>query len=439
MTGSNASAPSGPPFSEAQIKEVYSHIERVVSSSWFRTSPRCSTLLRYTVVAVLQGRTGQLHERQIGVEAFHRRPAYDSDADPVVRIAAGDVRKRLAQYYSDPESACQIRIDLPIGSYVPTFYFRSGEEKTVEPPVLELPALVPVKQANAEDAAPAVGSEPPSVLSLQAPLSRRWVKTAIAAALALLLIAGGVWLALRPPRQVSGIDAFWTPVFLAQQRALICIGEVFDQKIETIPNGNRSRFSARWTMDFSKQYPQGVPGIVYNDSISTARIAECLGKRGKDFDVLGQSRASFTDLLNRPVILIGSYNNDWTIHFTDAMRFRFESDMTQRLSWISDRERPLEKFGVLSNASADPANYEAYAVVARTADPAIGKPLVIVAGVTSVGALAATEFVTDPTYLNDFARHAPRDWNRNNIEILLATSVVENVPGRPRVIAYSLW
>jgi hypothetical protein len=56
-----------------------------------------------------------------------------------------------------------------------------------------------------------------------------------------------------------------------------------------------------------------------------------------------------------------------------------------------------------------------------------------------VGDLAAAEFVTDPSYLNEFARHAPRDWNSRNIEFLIATPVVENIPGHPRIVAYSLW
>ena len=60
---------------------------------------------------------------------FGRETAYDTAQDPIVRNAAIEVRKRLAQYYMDPEHACELRIDLPIGSYMPTF--------TVEAPAAE--------------------------------------------------------------------------------------------------------------------------------------------------------------------------------------------------------------------------------------------------------------------------------------------------------------
>lgn len=439
MPGSNAPLRVEAPLSEAQTTAITGQLDRILGSTWFRTSPRCSTLLRHTVEKAIQGQAGQLHERLIGAEAFHRRPGYDSDADPVVRIAAGEVRRRLAQYYSEPKNVGQIRIELPIGSYLPIFHLPCQEEAAASLPDMELSVACGELQANSADAPFSVSSEPPPAGDFHAPHSRRWVKSAFAALLILLAIAGGAWLTLRPSRQLSGFDAFWAPVTSAQGRTLICVGEFFDQEIEVLPNGNRQRFSAPWTMDFRKQFPGGVAGITYDDSIATARIAEFLAKKGKDFDMLGQSRTSFNDLLNRPVILIGSVDNDWVIHFTDAMRFRFEMDFAQRLNWISDREKPTEKFGILYTALPDPANYETFAIVARNADPATGRPVVILAGVTSVGDLAATKFVSDPSYLNDFARHAPKDWDRKNIEFLIATPVVENIPGQSRIVAYNLW
>jgi hypothetical protein len=441
MTSPNVPALCGPPFSETQILEVYSQLERVLGSSWFRTSPRCCALLRHIVEAVIQGRGEQLRERKIGVEAFHRRPGYDSDADPVVRVAAGDVRKRLAQYYGDPESAGQVKIDLPIGSYVPVFHFPPQEDHTAALPDAELPVSLVEEQSNIAEATLSTPSEPPSNHHLQPGRSRRRVEFALVAFLLVLVIAGSTWFALRPSQKVSGFDAFWTPITSAQRRALICVGEVFGLGNLILPNSARSRIAAPLSMEpgLSKQFPKGVPFTVPNDSLAGAKVAGVLGKRNKAFDMLGESEASFNDLLNRPVILIGSYNNDWTIHFTDTMRFRFENDHAQQLSWIADRQSPTKKIGVISTASADPANYVAYAIVARTTEPTTNEHLVILAGVTSVGTLSAAEFVSDPSYLDAFAQHAPKDWNRRNIEFLISVPIVDNVPGHPRVDAYDLW
>jgi len=51
------------------------------------------------VEQTLAGNEDNLKERTLGVEVFHRTPDYDTNLDPVVRLCAGEVRKRIAQYY----------------------------------------------------------------------------------------------------------------------------------------------------------------------------------------------------------------------------------------------------------------------------------------------------------------------------------------------------
>jgi len=50
-----SSAPARPEqhLSDAQKAAITNELERVLSSTWFRTTPRCSTLLRHTVQAAL--------------------------------------------------------------------------------------------------------------------------------------------------------------------------------------------------------------------------------------------------------------------------------------------------------------------------------------------------------------------------------------------------
>lgn len=441
MTTSNIPARPKQEISEAQKAAITIELERLLNSTWFRTSPRCSKLLRHTVKAAIEGQYDQLRERQIGINAFRRDAGYDSDADPVVRIAAGDVRKRLAQYYSDPETTCQIKIELPVGSYIPVIHFLNQEAGRAQPDLKITAALGDVK-ADIADTVMADGSSRPPALALQPSRSRRWIKPVFAAFLVLLVIALVAWTKSWPGMRTSGFDEFWAPVVSAQRQPLICVGEVFSTSGGLVPNGARSRLSEAWTVaPDNRVFPNGIPVIMIYDNLAATRVASVLGRKSNAFDVLGESETSFNDFLSRPVILIGSYNNDWTIHITDSMRFRFEIDMSQRLGWISDRDRPAEKIGVVSNARADPPTFNTFAIVARAVDPTLSRdqPIVVVAGQTSTSTKAAAEFVSDPSYLNDFARHAPRDWNRKNVEFLIGIPVVDNVPGRPRVVDYSIW
>jgi hypothetical protein len=74
------------------------------------------------VERAIEGDIDHLKERALGVEVFGRPPDYDNYADPIVRISAGEVRKRIAQYYHGPGRDREIRIELPLGSYVPEFF-----------------------------------------------------------------------------------------------------------------------------------------------------------------------------------------------------------------------------------------------------------------------------------------------------------------------------
>src|SRR5260370_38346866 len=100
---------------------VREQLKRLVAHALFMNSKRFPVLLAYAVEQTLLGNSSELKERTIGVEAFGREPVYDVNLDPVVRTAAAEVRKRLSQYYYNPDHAGELVIELPIGSYVPTF------------------------------------------------------------------------------------------------------------------------------------------------------------------------------------------------------------------------------------------------------------------------------------------------------------------------------
>src|SRR6202789_1086502 len=105
-------------FSRSELLE---QLERIVDSKHFRNSKRYPSFLRFVVEQTLAGKTEELKERTLGTDVFGRRNDYDTNADPIVRVTAGEIRKRIAQYYQEPGHENELRIDLPLGSYVPHF------------------------------------------------------------------------------------------------------------------------------------------------------------------------------------------------------------------------------------------------------------------------------------------------------------------------------
>ena len=122
---------TGPQFENSdrltpeQVASVRRALQSVLSSSAFAGSKQCQLFLRLAVERSLAGDLESLPEPVIGVEMFGAPADYDTSNDAVVRVRATEVRKRLAQYYTEAKQTPQVRIELPPGSYVPEFHWSS--------------------------------------------------------------------------------------------------------------------------------------------------------------------------------------------------------------------------------------------------------------------------------------------------------------------------
>src|SRR5215469_9567710 len=121
-------------------------VDRILASPVFRNSRRNSSLLRHVVERTLEGRPDELKERSIGVDVFAKAVDYDTNTDHVVRSVAGEVRRRLAQYYMEPGRETELRIDLQAGSYIPQFRM-PVERYTISAAIEEEQPFQPVEQA----------------------------------------------------------------------------------------------------------------------------------------------------------------------------------------------------------------------------------------------------------------------------------------------------
>lgn len=97
-------------------------LERVLRSDEFASSPNLRKFLSYVVEQTLIGNDADLKAYSIAIDAFGRSEDFDSQIDPVVRVQAGRLRKNLMEYYSGSGATDPIRIEVPRGSYQPTFH-----------------------------------------------------------------------------------------------------------------------------------------------------------------------------------------------------------------------------------------------------------------------------------------------------------------------------
>jgi hypothetical protein len=112
---------------EDSLTEVRPQLEEILACSFFRTSKRCSRMLRYVVEYSLDHPGGSLKERTIGSEVFDREPDYDPSENHNCSSSCG--RDPEAPWPVLP-SAFQgtLFISLPPGPYLPAIAVaRSGQ------------------------------------------------------------------------------------------------------------------------------------------------------------------------------------------------------------------------------------------------------------------------------------------------------------------------
>ena len=111
------------PASSASLppRDVIEHGERIVGRVELQSADRTRAFLRYVADESLAGREVGLTADTIACNVFGRPEGFDPAADPIVRIEAGKLRKALERYYLTAGARDPIRIDIPKGSYVPTF------------------------------------------------------------------------------------------------------------------------------------------------------------------------------------------------------------------------------------------------------------------------------------------------------------------------------
>jgi serine/threonine protein kinase/TolB-like protein/cytochrome c-type biogenesis protein CcmH/NrfG len=123
--------PVDPP-SPAAIRQ---HLAKLLSDSSIAGAERLSGLLRFVVEETLNERQNQLKETRIGLDVFGRKAdSYDPAFDPIVRVQMGRLRAKLRAYYNGPGRSDDVRIDVPVGSYVPAFTTAVARTHTASEP-----------------------------------------------------------------------------------------------------------------------------------------------------------------------------------------------------------------------------------------------------------------------------------------------------------------
>lgn len=414
-------------------------LDRILLSGPFRGSRQCQTLLRFLVENSLKNEDCTLKERTIGAEVFGRPLDYNTADDPIVRARVGEVRKRLAQYYISAEGqTSSIKISIESGSYRPTFIFQ---------PILGIPDKVHAPETEPSEAvdsriARPLAHEPPK----RPGHFRTWMWAAASVSLGAIFFA--VWIVSAQSKETT-LDRFWRPILDSGKTVLIYTGtnlvympthEFAENNYSTHPLG-RDEIPGTATILPALQpgdeltaknvIPMNSHFVSVGDITANVDVASLLTAHHRNFDLRSGTDISFGELRKSSAVLIGAFDNSWTLEMTRDLSFVFVD------GHIQERDGPKRSWSTVY--APDGTIAEDYAVVSRLLDVKTGGRIIAIAGIFDCGTRAASEFITDPVKFTILANVPRGAWDRDNFQIVLHVVFKNQYPTSIDVVAVRYW
>jgi hypothetical protein len=409
--------------------EILDQLTHIQNSRAFCNSARSKEFLFYVVDQALAGHTENLKERSIGVNLFHRVPTYDTGEDPIVRVKAGEVRRRLAEYYAAEEYAPELQIELPVGSYIPKFRWKPRQvppSLAPEVEVVELPATLPKQPGH-------------------------WRIRGIAAALIIVGIAATI-LTRAYYHPDSTLDLFWEPLSATKQPVLICVptpvtyalsSDLYPESplgksgsYDTLAKRNATplQLDPETSIKWKEITPLADFFVNKDDAYAAEELSMFFSREHRLTQMRFGNDYTYEDLRNSPAILVGAYNNPWLDRVMSDLPIGFHE--SGGILWIEDRTKP----GQVWKASLEGRRgTKDFALIARLLNSKTGQFLVIISGVGMVGTKAAGHFISHEEDLKTALRSVPAGWERKNIEVVLETDVVDGYPSPSNAVAVKVW
>jgi len=439
MNRAHATSDAWHPETRQDRDAILRELREVLASPHFCNSKRYPALLEYIVESTLAGKSDLLKERTLGVEVFGRPTDYDTNSDTVVRYTASEVRKRLLLYYSELDHVPAIRISLPAGSYVPEFLHEheAPETGSAHPEALAVQdanvyahteSSAETQETAAASAHPAAHGTPGHSAATVTPQpaakpGRRRVIWGAAIVMAAIFAAAVTvsWWAYRSENPPNPVRDFWAPVLRGQHSVVICTGSVV-----FAPKNYSGVTTASRDMDYTFVSMQIASAIT--------QIGGPVQRSGAETQLAFSASTPLTDLREHTIVLLGGYNNEWTLRLLQPLRFHFSPAGTEsivdqaqpRVVWKRDESLPY--------SSADD-----YALVARFRDSTIDGWVVALAGIGRNGTEAAADFATSPHYMQLLRNQVGKGFTTRNIEAVLKVNVIDGKTGAPSILAIYTW
>ncbi len=118
-------------------EDVLQTLDQIFEGKAFGEQSRLRELLRYLVLEELDRRGDKIKAYTIGTEVFGRGKSFDPSSDSIVRVEVNRLRQSLEHFYATHGSTAPVRIEVPKGTYRPTFSALDTAPASPEPGEIE--------------------------------------------------------------------------------------------------------------------------------------------------------------------------------------------------------------------------------------------------------------------------------------------------------------
>jgi len=381
-------------------------IDKVLHSVTFSRSDSSRLLLKFIVEKSLSGNLESIKEYTIATEALGRPPDFDPKADSIVRIQVQRLRKKLEEYYSEEGREDPIRIVIPSGHYIPEF--RTHPE----------PSL-PKK-----DDEPAVPS-PPDRPATGRTLSHRFLVGVVVGLVGAAVIIG-LYLSrasgLRASAVGSSLPSSLVPLwgaFVPPNAAPLIVYSNAMFLTDDYGDVYRVLLSSNHSLPSGAKIPS-LSGLEYvspalpkrgnlryfdlytgtGEVVAAVKIARLLSAQNQDVSVERSGLVSYDNIRGGNVIFLGSSAEDAVLE-----KLPIDAELVFDLSGEDAviRDRPATPGQPHSyQLVRDPKTGEYrtdYALISLLPSVDPGRYVLVLAGITTLGTQAATEFATSPAQM----------------------------------------
>jgi hypothetical protein len=402
---------------QVSAEDVKQILANVFKSKQFVHAPKKQKFIQLICRYYLNGQAAELNEYLIGRDVFDRDDSYNPAADPIVRVGAHDIRKKLELYYQNEGASDEIRLVMPLGSYEPVFV-----RQTLSPPVHATKFAAASGDVQADDTKPRELEA--NVISNVPDRSKTW-HWVLGGLTVIFFLASLVLLGFNRRLQqqleqllvgqvkdLNSSGAVWEPFLNDTAPTIIILSNptVYRSANESDPEivvkkgiplspeqareltnitGNRLPVMSAQTM---RLVPASNMYTGIGEAVGAYRLAGLLQSSGEK-TILKQSRnIGPEDLKQSDVILLGSvYSNQWSKPLSIHENFVYTKHGTiENLNPRPDEQREYRPV-------FDPSSsllVEDYALISVTPGVAGDHTIMVLAGLYSEGTQAAAEFVT---------------------------------------------